>query len=152
MHIDRLFVWRSTRTEQGIDKSRQPICLADDDVRVLAQLIVVQLSLQQLRCAANAAQRILYFMGELTNHLASRAMLNQQRIFAADLRSTRYIGYLDEQAGAFDVDWRYTTIDDAFVAMNFGRREPHLVGIVIRCSQDPAQDVAHLRLVINKLQ
>ena len=59
MNIDRLLVGRSARSEQRIDECRESISFADDDVRVLAQLILVELTLEQLRGAADAAERVL---------------------------------------------------------------------------------------------
>ena len=71
---------RAARSEQGIDESRLAVGLAYYDAGVFVQLFVIQLPVEELRGTAQPAERIFYFMCELTNHLPASTMLNEQRI------------------------------------------------------------------------
>src|SRR5882672_12528954 len=66
--IESLAARRASGAEHGIDEIRETVRLADDDVRVFAQRRVFQLPLQELRRAAQAAERILDLVSELPNH------------------------------------------------------------------------------------
>jgi hypothetical protein len=46
MHVHGLFVWWSTRAQQGIDQPGKPIGLADDHVRVFLELVFGKLPLE----------------------------------------------------------------------------------------------------------
>ena len=91
-------------------------------------------------------------MRQLPNHLASGTVLNQQCIFTADLRAARYVCEFHQQASVLCSDRRHTTVDDTLSAGDFGRRETHFIRVVVARSDDTTQDIAHLRLVIDKLQ
>ena len=76
-----------------------------------------QLPFEQLRGAANPAQRVLDLVCELANHLPAGAVLNQQRVLAADLGAPRHVGDLHQQAGVvrgYRHDRRHAAIDDTF--------------------------------------
>jgi len=105
MNIDRLFFWWATRSQKSVNKTGKSVCFADNDIRVLTQLGVVELALQQLRGTTNAAERVLNFVCKLSNHLSTCAMLYQQRVFTADLVAARYIGHFYEQGGSVDFNW-----------------------------------------------
>ena len=152
MHVDGLFVGRSSGSQQGVNERRQAIRFADDDVGVFVQLLVVQLPFQELRRAAYAAQRVLDLMGKLPNHLAAGAMLNQQSVLAADLRAPRDVSNLDEHAGVGRHDRRDAAIHGTFVCVHLRAGERDLVRVVITGSHDATEDVAHLRLIVNELQ
>ena len=61
---------------------REPVGLADDDARVLAQRRIEQLALEQLRGAAQAAERVLDLVRELADHEPAAAELREQRVLA----------------------------------------------------------------------
>ena len=46
----------------------------------------------------------------------------------------------------------FDTFDNAFVAMHFGRRQVHFVGVVIARLDNTRQDVAHLGFIVNEAQ
>jgi hypothetical protein len=89
---------------------------------------------------------------ELANHLAARAVLDEQRVLPADLGAARYIGNFNEQRGIVDVDGRHTTIDNAFVGVNLCRCESHFIGEVVAGRGDTAEDFAHFGFVVNESQ
>ncbi len=95
--VDRPFLRRAARPEQGVDERCETVRLADDDACVLAQFLVFELSLEQLCSPANTAERVLDLVGKLPNHLPAGAMLDQERILAGDPRAARDVGQLDEQ-------------------------------------------------------
>ncbi len=60
------------RLEQAVDQRLQPVRFLDDDLRVLAQLVALtlaQFEFEQLRRAANPAERILDFVREIADQL-----------------------------------------------------------------------------------
>ncbi len=60
------------RLQQPVDQRLQPVRFLDDDLRVLAQLVALTLAefeLEQLRRAANAAERILDLVREIADQL-----------------------------------------------------------------------------------
>jgi hypothetical protein len=63
------------RREQAIHQRLQAIRLADDHLRVLDELRPVELALEQLRGAANAAERILDLVREAADELPIRLLL-----------------------------------------------------------------------------
>jgi hypothetical protein len=89
-------------------------------------------------------------MCELPDHLPTRAVLNKQRVLAADLRTSRDVGDLDKQGGAIDVDGRSATVDHALSRMNLGRGQPHFVGEVVSRLGDPRENFAHFRFVVDE--
>ena len=72
VHVERMLVRRTARAQQGIDEIGETIRLADHNVRVLGQFLVLELSCKQLRGAAYASERVLDFVCELANHLPDR--------------------------------------------------------------------------------
>ncbi|MCY1464393.1 hypothetical protein D9M71_824120 [compost metagenome] len=63
--------WQLVRAEHAIDQVAQAVSLFNDHIGVVAQAFFRQLAGQQLRRAANTAQRILDFMGQAPHqHLA----------------------------------------------------------------------------------
>jgi len=60
------------RREHPVHQRLQAVGLLDDDLRVLAQLRALELSLEQLRRAAQPAERVLDLVGEIAQQLAAR--------------------------------------------------------------------------------
>ena len=89
---------RAVRAEQRVDERGEAVGLADDDRRVLVQRAVRELALEQLRRAAQAAERILDLVRELANHRAAAAELRQQRVLARDALVLRRVRDLDQHA------------------------------------------------------
>jgi len=77
VNIHWLFVRRSARSKKRVNEPGQPVSFTDDDVGVFLQLVTVELPFQKLRRPPKATQWIFNFMRQLTNHLPTRAMLNQ---------------------------------------------------------------------------
>ena len=84
VHVHELLRRRAPGSQHAIEQVGEPIGLADDDTRVLAQRRIEQLALEQLRGAAQAAQRILDLVRELTNHETAAAELREQRVLARE--------------------------------------------------------------------
>ena len=59
----------AVRRQQAVHQRLQTVGLVDDDLGVFAQLAAVDLHLQQLRRATDAAQRILDLVGEVVEQL-----------------------------------------------------------------------------------
>ena len=55
---------RSGRTEHTVDERTQAIDFADDDLRVFRVRLILEHALEQLRSAADPAERILHFVRE----------------------------------------------------------------------------------------
>ena len=70
MHVDQRLLRRARRADHGVDQRGEAVGLTDDDAGVFAQ-VLVQFALEQLRGAAQAAERILDLVRELPNHLAA---------------------------------------------------------------------------------
>ena len=75
-------VRRAVRREQAVHQRLQPVGLLDDDLRVFAQLGSVELALEQLRRAAQAAQRVLDLVREVADQLAVGLLLVDQPLLA----------------------------------------------------------------------
>ena len=152
MHVDRPLVRRSARAEQRVDETGQAVRLADYDIGVFAQLVLVELPLEQLRGTSDAAERIFDLMGQLPDHLPPGAVLDEQGVLAADAGAARDVGYLDQQHGVANGDRGDAAVDDTFVRVNLGRREMHFVGVVVTGRRHAAEHLAHLRFVVDKAQ
>jgi len=64
----------------------QAISFADDHLRVLDQLRAIELALEQLRGAPNAAKRILDLMREAADQFSIGLLLLEQTFLARDLQ------------------------------------------------------------------
>ncbi len=84
MHIGWLFVWWPTRAKQRVHETGETVNLVDDDARVFLKLFASKLFAEYLRCTTNSAEWVFYFVCQLANHLPACAVLNKQRVFAAD--------------------------------------------------------------------
>ena len=84
--------------EQAVDQRAQPVGLADDDARVFLQFLVRQLAFEQLRGAAQAAERILDLVRELARHHAAAALLREERGIARDAARLGRVDDLDQHA------------------------------------------------------
>ena len=91
-------------------------------------------------------------MSELSNHLAARAMLNQQGILAADLRASCHVGDFNQQAGLVDKERRNAAVHRPFGVMHLGWCEAHFVCVMIPGREHPGKDVSHFRFVVDKLE
>ena len=154
MHVDRLFLRRAAWPEQRVDQPGQPVGLADDDVGVLSQLVADQLPVEQLRGAAQAAERILDLVGELANHLPSGTVLDEQRILAIDARPPGDVVQFDENPGFFGfcLDLRDAGLDCALFRVDLGPAEPHLAGVSHTGFTGAAQYIEKLRIVAGQLE
>ncbi|MCY1249553.1 hypothetical protein D9M72_630970 [compost metagenome] len=76
--------WQLVRAEHAIDQVAQAIGLFNDDIGVVAQAFFRQLAGQQLRRAADAAQRILDFMGQAADQHLAGFLLRQLGLFLGD--------------------------------------------------------------------
>jgi hypothetical protein len=90
-------------------------------------------------------------MRELPDHLSAGTVLNQQRVFPTYLGASGYVINLDQQRCLFDIDRRHVAIDDALFGVNLGRGQVHFVGVVVAGRSNARENLAHLRLVVDKL-
>ena len=96
VHVDQRLLRRPRRADHRVDQRREPVGLADDDAGVFAQ-VFVQLAFQQLRGAAQAAERILDLVRQLANHLAARIEARHQLVLARDALALRGVGDFQQQ-------------------------------------------------------
>src|SRR6188474_1814101 len=96
--VERLLAGLLSRTEQRIDETREAIGLGDDDRCVLMQRAVLELAFEQLRGAAEPAQRIADLVRELTHHRPAAAELSQECILAHDALVLGHVRDLDQYA------------------------------------------------------
>ena len=117
VHVDQRLLRRARRAEHGVDQRGEPVGFADDDAGVFAQ-VLVQLALEQLRRAAQAAERILDLVRELPNHLAAAVEARHQLVLARDALALRGVGDFQQQVLAleFAVERRHRDVDDAMFA------------------------------------
>ena len=72
----------AVRRQQAVHQRLQPVGLVDDDLRVFLQVARFDLHLQQLRGAANAAQRVLDLMRQVADQLLVGLGLVDQALLA----------------------------------------------------------------------
>ena len=94
-------LWQPVRCQQPIHQRLQPVCFHDDDLRVLLEFRVRQLTLQQLRRAANAAQRILDFVGQVTDELTVQLLMFENFLFADNFHLLVLLVKLKDEALPF---------------------------------------------------
>ena len=70
------------RREQAVDQALQAVGFVDDDLGVLGQFAGFDFHLQQLRCAADTAQRVFDFVRQISHQLLVGLRLLCQALFA----------------------------------------------------------------------
>src|SRR5690606_26550275 len=88
---------RSPALQDTVDERSQTIRLVDDHLRVLAQLRRRQLPLEQLRRAAQSAERILHLVRDLSDDAAGQALLREQDLLAAEAPGALGIDRLEQE-------------------------------------------------------
>ena len=86
-----------------VHQRAEPIGLADDDAGVFLERLVRQLALEQLRRAAQAAQRVFDLVRELPQHQATAVQARQHVVLARDALPLRGVGELEQQVRAGDL-------------------------------------------------
>src|SRR6185312_9366899 len=100
VHVDQRALLRPGRTVHRIDERGQPVRFIDDYPRVFLELIARELTIEQLRRTAQAAERISDLVRELAKHHAAAVEARDQVRLARDALPLRRIGELDEQVRA----------------------------------------------------
>ena len=72
----------AVRRQQAVDQRLQPVGLVDDDLGVFLQVLGLDFHLQQLRRAADAAQRVLDLVGQVADQFLVGLRLVDQPLFA----------------------------------------------------------------------
>ncbi len=149
VHVDQRLLRRALRARHGIDQRGEPVGLADDDLRVLLQRRALQLALEQLRGAAQAAERVFDLVGELADHQAAAVEAREQVVLARDALPLGGVGELEEQVRAGDLAFerRDGDVERAGIARRAGGAHGELaVGDALarleRAAQDAGQAVA----------
>src|SRR5258708_29194873 len=104
VHAERLDARGAMRREHPVHQPLQAIGFLDDDLRVFAQLGLIELALEQLRRAAQAAQRILDFVREIADQLAVGLLLEHQALLARVAQLLLDRAQLREQREALGFD------------------------------------------------
>jgi hypothetical protein len=97
VHIQRSLFSCCVGAEQAVDECAQAIRLADDDARVLAQRPFRQLALEQLRGAADAAERIFDLVGQAAHDGARGLLCAEEVLLAADAQQAVHRLQLDQE-------------------------------------------------------
>src|SRR4029450_6760537 len=74
------------RSKKPVDERLQAVGLADDHLCVLDQLRAVELPLEELRRAADTAQRVFDLVREASDQLAIGLLLLEQALLARDFQ------------------------------------------------------------------
>jgi hypothetical protein len=93
--------------QQPVDQRLQAIRFADDDLRVLDQLRAIELALQELSGAADAAERIPDLVREIPDQFAVRLLLLVQPLFARDLELLIDVAEFEQECSFARVDGRH---------------------------------------------
>jgi hypothetical protein len=109
VHAERLDARRAVRSQHAVHQRLQPVGFLDDDLRVLAQLRPFQLALEELRRAAQAAERVLDLVREIADQLAVRLLAGHDALLAREAQLLLDRAQLREQRQPRAVDSR----DDA---------------------------------------
>jgi hypothetical protein len=91
-------------------------------------------------------------VGELPDHLAPGAVLDQQGILAADPGSAGYVCELDEQFRRPPLQQRDATVHYAIFGIDLGRTQAQHVGVVVARLNHATQQVPKLRVVVEQAQ
>ena len=103
VHVDRRLLRHALGARHGIDHGGQAVRLADDDSRVFLQRGALQLALEKLGGAAQAAERVFDLVGELADHQAAAVEARNQIVLARDALPLGGVGQLEEQVSAGDL-------------------------------------------------
>ena len=95
----RRYVGSRLRRQQAVDERLQAVGLADDHLRVLGRAAARSSSrFEELRRAADAAQRVLDLVREAADQVAVRLLLLEQPLLARDLQLLVDVAELDAAA------------------------------------------------------
>jgi hypothetical protein len=97
------------RRQQTLDQRLQPVGFLDDDLGVFAQLLELafgQFEFEQLRRAANPAERILDLMREIADQLLVRLALIEDAFFAVELELLDIFAQFDQYRHAGQIEGR----------------------------------------------
>ena len=97
MDVHRFVFRQLVRSDHPVHQVTQPVGLVDDDARVFLERFVRQFPLEQLRRAAQAAERVLDFVRESTHHRAVLAAWRSSMLIARQAQQPVNLGKLDEK-------------------------------------------------------
>ena len=109
------------RAQDAVDERREAVRLLDDHARVRRELGIGQLPLEQLRGAAQPAERIFHLVRELANDPSRQLLLRDERRLAAHLAVALGIEEL-EQKKALVLERRGAAVEHDLVIAD-ARRE-----------------------------
>ncbi|MCY1354061.1 hypothetical protein D9M69_404200 [compost metagenome] len=92
--------------EHAVDQIAQAVGLLDDHVGVVAQVVFRQLAGQQLRGAADAAERVLDLVGQAAHQQLGGFLLGQLRFFLGDAQQAVARLHFQQQQGFAAVQQR----------------------------------------------
>ncbi|MCY1433922.1 hypothetical protein D9M71_499640 [compost metagenome] len=111
------------RAEHAVHQVPQAVGLFDDDVGVVLQRLVRQLAGEQLRRAADAAERVLDLVGEAAHQQLGGFLLGQLRLFLGDPHQPVARMHFQQQQGFAAVeDRRHRIVDGDRLAGERGQR------------------------------
>ncbi len=103
VHVEQRLLRHALGSSHGVDQRGQAVRLTDDDLRVFLQRGALQLALEQLGGAAQAAERVFDLVGELPDHEPAAVQARDQVVLARDALPLGGIGELEQQVGAGDL-------------------------------------------------
>ena len=144
VHVEARLGGRARGPGHRVDQRGEPVGLADDDCGVFLQSRRRQLALQQLRRAAQPAERVLDLVRELANHEAAAVQAREQVVLARDALALRGVGELQQQLRAGEPGERGDgDVERAHLARRPGRAHRDLaVGDALAALERAPQDAA----------
>ena len=131
VNVEILDLGQLVGAKQAIDEITQAIGLFHDDPGVLLEVIFVQLQLEQLRGATNAAERILDFMRESAHQFLGSLLLADQLLLVRNANLPVYLLQLDEKRPRQIrlLEWNNCTVDRQALARRVYADLPARVGV-----------------------
>ena len=153
VHVQRGLGRGARRPGHRVDQRGEPVGLADDELRVFLQARRGQLALEQLRRAAQPAERVLDLVRELAHHQAAAVQARQQVVLARDALALRGVGELEQQLRAGEpAEGGDGDVQRAQLARRAGRAHRDLaVGDALAGLQRAPQDAAEAVGVVQEV-
>ena len=104
MDVDRGDARRAMRRQQPVHQRLEAVGLLDDHLRVFLEIGLVELALEQLRRAAQPAERVLDFVRQITDQLAVGLLLGHHPLLPRQAQLLLDRAQLDQQRDAGGVD------------------------------------------------
>jgi hypothetical protein len=92
-------------------------------------------------------------MGELANHLAPGAMLNNQGVLAADSGAAGYVRHFNQEMNSAGrlTQQGHSTLDHTLLGVNFCPPEAHFIGVGNTALERARENILQLAVIAKQL-